>query len=153
MATLRAAMRIAVGADHAGYQLKEYLATWLAESGHAVYDLGTHSADPVDYPDYAAAVAQAVLDGRADRGVVVCGSGAGAAIAANKLNGIRAGVAHDSYTAHQMVEHDDVNVLCLGSRVIGQALAEDLVKVFIEARFSRDDRHVRRVDKIRALEQ
>jgi ribose 5-phosphate isomerase B len=153
MATLRAAMRIAVGSDHAGYQLKEYLATWLAESGHAVYDLGTHSGDPVDYPDYAAAVAQAVLDGRADRGVVVCGSGAGAAIAANKLNGIRAGVAHDSYTAHQMVEHDDVNVLCLGSRVIGQALAEDLVKVFIEAKFSRDDRHVRRVDKIRALEQ
>jgi ribose 5-phosphate isomerase B len=146
-------MRIAVGSDHAGYELKEHLATWLAESGHAVYDLGTHTADPVDYPDYAAAVAQAVLDGRADRGVVVCGSGAGAAIAANKLNGIRAGVAHDSYTAHQMVEHDDVNVLCLGSRVIGQALAEDLVRVFIEARFSRDDRHVRRVDKIRALER
>jgi ribose 5-phosphate isomerase B len=146
-------MRIAVGSDHAGFELKEHLSTWLAESGHAVYDLGTHTADPVDYPDYAAAVAQAVLDGRADRGVVVCGSGAGAAIAANKLNGIRAGVAHDSYTAHQMVEHDDVNVLCLGSRVIGQALAEDLVKVFIDARFSRDDRHVRRVDKIRALER
>lgn len=145
-------MRIAVGSDHAGYPLKEHLASWLAEKGHAVYDLGTHSSDPVDYPDYAAAVAKAVLDGRADRGVVVCGSGAGAAIAANKLQGIRAGVAHDSYTAHQMVEHDDVNVLALGSRVVGEALAEDLVKAFIEAKFSRDDRHVRRLDKIRALE-
>jgi ribose 5-phosphate isomerase B len=132
--------------------MKEHLATWLAESGHAVYDLGTHSADPVDYPDYSAAVAQAVLDGRADRGVIVCGSGAGAAIAANKFQGIRAGVAHDTYTAHQMVEHDDVNVLALGSRVIGQSLAEDVVRIFIEARFSRDDRHVRRLDKIRALE-
>ncbi|MEX0864611.1 MAG: ribose 5-phosphate isomerase B [Acidimicrobiia bacterium] len=146
-------MRIAVGSDHAGYEMKEDLASWLAESGHAVYDLGTHSTDPVDYPDYSTAVAQAVLDGRADRGVIVCGSGAGASIAANKLNGIRAAVAHDVYTAHQMVEHDDVNIICLGSRVIGQALAEDLVKTFIEARFSRDDRHVRRVDKIRALER
>jgi ribose 5-phosphate isomerase B len=132
--------------------MKEHLASWLAESGHAVYDLGTHSNEPVDYPDYAAAVAQAVLDGRADRGVVVCGSGAGACIAANKLRGIRAAVAHDTYTAHQMVEHDDVNVLCLGSRVVGTALAEDLVSTFIEARFSRGDRHVRRLDKIRSLE-
>lgn len=145
-------MRVAIGGDHAGYALKDHLASWLAESGHAVYDLGTHSQDPVDYPDFAASVARAVLDGRADRGVVVCGSGAGACIAANKLRGIRAGVAHDSYTAHQMVEHDDVNVLCLGSRVVGQALAEDLVRTFIEAQFSRDDRHVRRVEKIRALE-
>lgn len=152
MATLPAVMRIAVGSDHAGYDLKERLASWLAESGHAVYDLGTHSSDPVDYPDYAAAVAQAVLDGRADRGIVVCGSGAGASIAANKFNGIRAAVAHDAYTARQMVEHDDVNVLCLGSRVVGQALAEDLVRVFIDARFSREDRHLRRVEKIRALE-
>lgn len=145
-------MRIAVGSDHAGYSLKEHIASWLAESGHAVYDLGTHSEDPVDYPDYAASVAQAVLDGRADRGVVICGSGAGASIAANKLQGIRAGVAHDAYTAHQMVEHDDVNILCLGSRVVGQALAEDLIKTFIAAKFSREDRHVRRLDKIRALE-
>lgn len=145
-------MRIAVGSDHAGYPLKEHLASWLAEKGHAVYDLGTHSTDPVDYPDYAAAVARAVLDGRADRGIVVCGSGAGAAIAANKLQGIRAGVAHDTYTAHQMVEHDDVNVLALGSRVVGEALAEDLVKAYIEAKFSREDRHVRRLDKIKSLE-
>lgn len=152
MATLPHVMRIAVGSDHAGYPLKEHIASWLAEAGHAVYDLGTHSEDPVDYPDYSAAVARAVLDGRADRGIVICGSGAGAAIAANKFQGIRAGVAHDSYTAHQMVEHDDVNVLCLGSRVVGQALAEDLVNTFIAARFSREDRHVRRLDKIRALE-
>ena len=145
-------MRIALGSDHAGYELKEHLASWLAESGHAVYDLGTFSAEPVDYPDFAAAVSQAVLDGRAERGIVICGSGAGAAVAANKLNGIRASVAHDNYTAHQMVEHDDVNVLCLGSRVIGQAVAEDLVKIFLEARFTREDRHVRRLEKIRALE-
>jgi ribose 5-phosphate isomerase len=145
-------MRIALGSDHAGFQLKEHLASWLAESGHAVYDLGTHSPDPVDYPDYAAAVAQAVLDGRADRGVVICGSGAGAAVAANKLNGIRASVAHDAYTAHQMVEHDDVNVLCLGSRVVGTSLAEDLVETFLKSEFSREDRHVRRLDKIRSLE-
>lgn len=145
-------MRIALGSDHAGYPMKEHLASWLAESGHAVYDLGTHSNEPVDYPDYAASVSQAVLDGRADRGVIVCGSGAGACIAANKLRGIRAGVAHDTYTAHQMVEHDDVNVLCLGSRVVGTALAEDLVSTFIEAKFSRADRHVRRLDKIRSLE-
>lgn len=152
LATLGEYMRIALGSDHAGFPLKEHLATWLAESGHAVYDLGTHSADPVDYPDYSAAVAQAVLDGRADRGIIVCGSGAGAAIAANKFQGIRAGVAHDTYTAHQMVEHDDVNVLALGSRVIGQALAQDVIQTFIDAKFSRDDRHVRRLDKIRALE-
>lgn len=145
-------MRIAVGSDHAGYELKEHISTWLAESGHAVYDLGTHSADPVDYPDYAAAVAQAVLDGRADRAVVICGSGVGACIAANKLDGIRAGLAHDTYTAHQMVEHDDVNVLCIGSRVVGVALAEDLVRIFLEAKFTREERHVRRLDKIRALE-
>lgn len=146
-------MRIALGSDHAGYPLKEQLATWLAESGHAVYDLGTHNTDPVDYPDYAAAVGQAVLDGRADRGIVICGSGAGAAVAANKLNGIRSSVAHDVYTAHQMVEHDDVNVLCLGSRVIGSALAEDLVSAFLSAKFSREDRHVRRLEKIKAMER
>jgi ribose 5-phosphate isomerase B len=132
--------------------MKEHLSTWLAEAGHAVYDLGTHSPEPVDYPDYSAAVAQAVLDGRADRGIIICGSGAGAAIAANKLSGIRASVAHDTYTAHQMVEHDDVNILCLGSRVIGTALAEDLVTTFLEARFSREERHVKRLEKIRSLE-
>jgi ribose 5-phosphate isomerase B len=145
-------MRIALGSDHAGYALKDHLASWLAEAGHAVYDLGAHNTDPVDYPDYAAAVASAVLDGRADRGIVICGSGAGAAVAANKLNGIRASVAHDTYTAHQMVEHDDVNVLCLGARVIGSELAQDLIDAFLRAKFSREDRHVRRVEKIKALE-
>lgn len=146
-------MRIALGSDHAGYPLKDQLAGWLAESGHAVYDLGTHDTDPVDYPDYAAAVGQAVLDGRADRGIVICGSGAGASVAANKLNGVRASVAHDVYTAHQMVEHDDVNVLCLGSRVVGPALAEELVSAFLSAKFSREDRYLRRLDKIKALER
>lgn len=145
-------MRIALGSDHAGYPLKDHLASWLAEAGHAVYDLGAHNTEPVDYPDYAAAVASAVLDGRADRGIVICGSGAGAAVAANKLNGIRASVAHDTYTAHQMVEHDDVNVLCLGARVIGSELAQDLIDAFLKAKFSREDRHVRRVEKIKALE-
>jgi RpiB/LacA/LacB family sugar-phosphate isomerase len=145
-------MRIALGSDHAGYPLKDHLASWLAESGHAVYDLGAHNTDPVDYPDYAAAVASAVLDGRADRGIIICGSGAGAAVAANKLNGIRASVAHDTYTAHQMVEHDDVNVLCLGARVIGSEIARELITAFLQAKFSREDRHVRRVEKIRALE-
>lgn len=152
LATLPRAMRIALGSDHAGYSMKEHLASWLAESGHAVYDLGTHSAEPVDYPDYAAAVGQAVLDGRADRGIIICGSGAGASVAASKLNGIRAAVAHDMYTAHQMVEHDDVNVICLGSRVIGLALAKDLVTTFLDAKFSREERHVRRLEKIRSLE-
>jgi RpiB/LacA/LacB family sugar-phosphate isomerase len=152
VATLPRAMRIALGSDHAGYSMKEHLASWLAESGHAVYDLGTHSAEPVDYPDYAAAVGQAVLDGRADRGIIICGSGAGASVAASKLNGIRAAVAHDVYTAHQMVEHDDVNVICLGSRVIGIALAQDLVTTFLEAKFSREERHVRRLEKIKSLE-
>ncbi|MEX0796300.1 MAG: ribose 5-phosphate isomerase B [Acidimicrobiia bacterium] len=145
-------MRIALGSDHAGYPLKDDLASWLAESGHAVYDLGTHNTDPVDYPDYAAAVASAVLDGRADRGIIICGSGAGAAVAANKLNGIRASVAHDTYTARQMVEHDDVNVLCLGARVIGSEVARELITAFLQAKFSREDRHVRRLEKIKALE-
>lgn len=145
-------MRIAIAADHAGFELKEHLARLVAAAGHAVTDLGTHSADPVDYPDYAAAVGRAVVSGRVDRGIVVCGSGAGAAIAANKIRGIRAAVAHDTYTARQSVEHDDVNVLALGSRVIGESLADELVRAFLESRFSGADRHVRRVGKITALE-
>ena len=114
-------MRVAIGADHAGFQLKEDLAKLLADQGYAMLDMGTHSEAPVDYPDYAAAVGRAVREGRADRGVLVCGSGAGAAIAANKLKGVRAALAHDTYTAHQAVEHDDANVIALGSRVIGEA--------------------------------
>lgn len=145
-------MRIALGADHAGYDLKQHVAAMLAESGATVIDLGTHSTDPVDYPDFAAAVARAVTDGRAGRGIVICGSGAGACVAANKVRGIRAAVAHDTYTAHQAVEHDDVNVLCLGSRVIGQNLADELVKTFVAAEFTHEERHVRRLEKVKALE-
>jgi len=145
-------VRIALGADHAGFELKGIVARHLAEQGYTVFDLGTHSSDPVDYPDFAAAVARAVADGRADRGIVVCGSGAGASIAANKIRGIRATVAHDTYTAHQGVEHDDVNVLALGSRVIGPALALELVDAFLAAKFSGEERHVRRMEKVKALE-
>jgi ribose 5-phosphate isomerase B len=145
-------MRIALAADHAGFELKDHLAKLLANAGHAVYDLGTHTADPVDYPDVAALAANTVIDGRADRAVVICGSGAGACVAANKIKGIRAATAHDTYTAHQMVEHDDVNVLCLGSRVIGQQLAAEVTFAFIAAEFSKDERHIRRLAKIRELE-
>ena len=146
-------MRVAIGADHAGYQLKEELAAGLATSGYDVIDLGTFSTDPVDYPDIASAVGEAVRDGRADRGVLVCGSGAGASIAANKLHGIRATLAHDTYTAHQSVEHDDANVLALGSRVVGFELAGEIVRSFLGANFTGEERHVRRVDKITALEK
>lgn len=145
-------MRVGIGADHAGFEMKEHLAEMLAEQGHAVSDFGTHSADPVDYPDYAAAVSRAVADGRVERGIVVCGSGAGAAVAANKVRGIRAMTAHDTYTAHQGVEHDDVNVLCLGSRVVGSAVAGELASAFLAAVFSREARHVRRLEKVMALE-
>ena len=145
-------MRVAIGADHAGFQLKENLAKLLAEQGYAILDMGTHSEAPVDYPDYAAAVGRAVRDGRADRGVLVCGSGAGAAIAANKIKGVRAALAHDTYTAHQSVEHDDANVIAIGSRVIGRALAEEVATAFLLARFTGEERHVRRLDKVKALE-
>jgi ribose 5-phosphate isomerase B len=145
-------MRVAVGADHAGFGLKEHLAECLQQQGHEVIDLGTHSTEPVDYPDYAEAVGRAVLDGRADRGLIVCGSGVGACIAANKLPGIRAGLCHDTYSAAQGVLHDDVNVLVLGARVIGPALAEALVTSFLAARFTHAERHVRRLNKIKALE-
>jgi len=145
-------VRVAIGSDHAGFRLKQDLAAQVAAGGHSVLDLGTNSEDPVDYPDFSAAVARAVRDGRADRGIVVCGSGAGAAVAANKVRGIRAASAHDVYTAHQAVEHDDVNVLTLGSRVIGEELAAEIVGTFLGARFSGDERHVRRLAKVKALE-
>ena len=145
-------MRVGIGSDHAGFEMKEMLASLLAEQGHAVSDFGTHSADPVDYPDFAAAVGRAVADKRVDRGIVVCGSGAGAAVAANKVKGIRAMTAHDTYTAHQGVEHDDVNVLCLGSRVVGIEVARELAAAFLGAEFSREARHVRRLEKVLALE-
>jgi ribose 5-phosphate isomerase B len=145
-------MRVAIAADHAGFELKQHLAGCLRESGHDVIDFGTTSTEPVDYPDYAAAVGHAVVDGRAERGIVVCGSGVGASVAANKLPGVRAGLCHDTYSAAQGVEHDDINVLVLGARVIGPALAETLVRGFLAARFSGAERHVRRLAKVHALE-
>ena len=145
-------MRIAISADHAGYELKQDLATSLAKQGHDVLDLGTHSTAPVDYPDCAEAVAQAITGGRADRGVIVCGSGAGVSIAVNKFPGIRAAVVHDCYTAHQAVEHDDMNVLCVGARVIGAAVAAEIVQTFLAAQFSGEERHQRRLNKILAIE-
>ena len=146
-------MRIAVGSDHAGFELKQELSNYLSGLGHTVVDLGTHSTDPVDYPDYAEAIGSAVLSGSVDRGVLICGSGVGASVAANKLPGIRAGLCHDTYSAHQGVEHDDMNVLVLGARVIGPELAHELVRAFVGARFSAEPRHRRRLEKVRALEK
>ena len=145
-------MRIALSADHAGYEMKRDLAASVAKQGHDVVDLGTHSTAVVDYPDCAESVASTLRAGEADRGIIVCGSGAGVSIAANKFPGIRAAVCHDSYTAHQAVEHDDLNVLCLGARVIGLSLAEEIVSAFLGATFSREARHQRRLDKILAIE-
>lgn len=145
-------MRVAVGADHAGVRYKDVLAGELREMGHQVLDLGTDSEESVDYPDYARSVAEAVAEGRADRGLLVCGSAVGVSVAANKVPGIRAGVCHDCYSAVQGVEHDDMNVLCLGERIIGIELARQLVRSFMEAEFSGEPRHRRRLEKIRAIE-
>jgi ribose 5-phosphate isomerase B len=146
-------MRIAIASDHAGFKLKQDLVKYLEELGHTVVDLGTNSEDPVDYPDYAAALGNAVVGGTAERGVLICGSGVGASVAANKLKGVRAAVCHDTYSAHQGVEHDNMNVLVLGSRVIGPALADELVTAFVHATFSGEERFVRRLNKVRALEE
>jgi ribose 5-phosphate isomerase B len=145
-------MRIVVGADHAGYELKEALKSTIESLGHTVVDVGTHSTQAVDYPDFAEAVGVAIKDGRADRGILICGSGVGASIAANKLPGIRAAVCHDTYSAHQGVEHDDMNVLTLGARVIDRDLARTLVENFVGAKFSGEERHVRRLNKVLTLE-
>jgi ribose 5-phosphate isomerase B len=145
-------MRIAVAADHAGYQLKQDLLAYVRGLGHDVIDLGTDSTEPVDYPDYAEAVAKAILEGEAERGILVCGSGVGASVAANKLPGIRAAICHDTYSAHQGVEHDDMNVLVLGARVVGAELAHELVRAFVQAAFSGEDRHRRRLRKVLAIE-
>jgi ribose 5-phosphate isomerase B len=147
-------MRIAVAADHAGFPLKQLAIDTARAAGHSVTDLGTSSADvAVDYPDTARDAASAIRSGEADRAIIVCGSGAGVAIAASKFDGIRAAVAHDTYTAHQAVEHDDVNVLCLGGRVVGSALAEEIMQAFLAASFSGEDRHRRRLAKIEAIER
>ena len=142
-------LRVALGADHGGFSLKAELLPWLQDQGYEVLDLGAHTLDPADdYPDFAIAVAQAVASGEAQRGIVVCGSGVGACIVANKMTGIRACLCHDTYSAHQGVEHDDMNILCLGARVIGVELARELVSAFLKARFSGEERHRRRLQKV-----
>ena len=146
-------MRIAVSADHAGFEMKSALLAVLRAQGHEVLDLGAHSTAAVDYPDCAESVADALNDRRTERGIIVCGSGAGVSIAANKFPGIRAAVCHDTYTAHQAVEHDDMNVLCLGARVIGAKLAQEIATAFLAARFSGEERHRRRLNKILAIEK
>ncbi|HEY8867123.1 MAG TPA: ribose 5-phosphate isomerase B [Solirubrobacteraceae bacterium] len=146
-------MRIACGFDHAGFPLKEELLSVLREEGHVPIDLGTNSTEPVDYPDIAVAVGRAVRDGEAERGVVVCGSGAGVSIAATKMDGIRSATVHDTYTAHQAVEHDDMNVICFGARVIGPALAGEILRAFAGAQFTGEERHVRRLGKINEIER
>ena len=145
-------MRIVIGSDHAGFALKNSVGDVLRSLGHQILDVGAFNENPSDYSDFAEAVGRAVLDGRAERGVLVCGSGVGASVAANKLMGIRAAVCHDTYSAHQGVEHDDMNVLVMGSRVIGVKLAEDLVKTFVGAKYTNEERHARRIAKVKALE-
>ncbi len=146
-------MKIAVAGDHAGVPLNQTVIDELRRLGHEVTDLGTHDPNkPDDYPDYAAALAKEIVEGRCERGVLICGSGVGASVAANKVKGIRAGLAHDTYSAHQGVEHDDMNVLCLGARIIGPATAIELVHAFVGAQFTGEERHRRRLAKITAIE-
>ncbi len=146
-------MHVTIGSDHAGFELKQLLAAFLRNQGHRLTDVGTNSTEPVDYPDYAEALAASMLRGDSERGILICGSGVGASVAANKIPGIRAGLCHDSYSAHQGVEHDDMNVLVLGSRVIGPELAKDLCLQFLQARFTGEERHRRRLKKIFSIEQ
>src|SRR5215510_8290377 len=146
-------MKIALAADHAGYELKQTLLAYLNKQGYEVLDLGTDTGDvPSDYPDFARKIADAVLSGKAERGVLVCGSGVGASIAANKIQGIYAGLCHDTYSAHQGVEHDAMNVICLGSRVIGVELAREIAQAFLKAKFSGEERHARRFAEVKAIE-
>ncbi|HMN14551.1 MAG TPA: ribose 5-phosphate isomerase B [Bellilinea sp.] len=145
-------MQIAIGCDHAGFPLKDEVTRVVLQMGHEVIDVGTFDTNPVDYPDYAKKVADAVLGGRAERGILICGSGVGACVAANKIKGIFAGLCHDVYSAHQSVEHDDVNVLCIGARVIGPEPAKEIVQAFLNAQFSQGERHIRRTNKIREFE-
>lgn len=146
-------MRIGLGADHAGFELKQDLLGFVEASGHEVFDLGTDSKTPVDYPEFSEAVALAITGGRAERGILICGSGVGACVAANKVPGIRAGLCHDTYSAHQGVEHDNMNVLVMGGRVIGEELARELVRAYLMARFTGEERHRRRLEKIAEIEK
>ena len=146
-------MHIAIGADHAGLTLKEQLKPWLEAAGHQVLDLGAHDMDPDDdYPDFAEAVARAIQSGQAERGIVFCGSGVGASITANKVAGVRAGLCHDTYSSHQGVEHDDMNVICLGARIIGLDLSKEIVAAFIGANFIPEERFQRRLNKLNRVE-
>ena len=152
-----APIRIAIGGDHAGFPLKQLVAEQLASEGFAqlvcqVVDCGTNSTDSCDYPDFAIAVAQKILSGQVDRGIVVCGSGVGVSVAANKFPGIRAAICHDTYSAHQGVEHDDMNVLCIGGRIIGSELAMEIVRSFLAAQYTPAERHQRRLDKVLEIE-
>jgi len=146
-------MRITLGSDHAGFELKQILSRHLEQNGHQITDIGTNSTDPVDYPDYAEKLALSVLRGESERGILICGSGVGASVAANKIPGIRAGLCHDFYSAHQGVEHDNVNVLVLGARIIGPELAKDLSLAFLNARYTNEERHRRRLAKIADIEK
>jgi len=145
-------MRVAIAGDHAGFPLKQWLAAELRNHGHDIVDLGAHDETPSDYPDFARVLGKAVSSGQVERGILVCGSGVGACVAANKIKGIRAGLAHDTYSAHQGVEHDDMNVLCLGARVIGQAPALEIARAFLQARFTNEERHARRLKKVLEIE-
>lgn len=146
-------MKIAVAADHGGFPLKARVIETIRAAGHEVLDLGTNSSEPVDYPDYAKALGEAIQQGQAERGVLLCGSGVGACVAVNKMRGIRGGICHDTYSAHQGVEHDDMNVLCLGARIIGPELLPELVRAFIGAKFTAEERHLRRVGKVKKMEE
>jgi RpiB/LacA/LacB family sugar-phosphate isomerase len=145
-------MRLVIGSDHAGFDLKTTLAASLRELRHHIIDVGPDSADAVDYPDYAEKLAAVLLNGRAERGILICGSGVGASVAANKIPGIRAGLCHDAYSARQGVEHEDINVLVLGARVIGAGMAEQLVRTYLDAQFTHEHRHIRRLEKLKDLE-
>lgn len=145
-------MRLVVGADHRGYCLKNTIAEHLRSLGHEVLDVGTNDSNSVDYPDLALAVGRALQEGEAERGFLVCGSGIGAVIAANKMRGIRAGLCHDTYSAHQGVEHDDMNLVCMGSRVVGEDLALEIVEAFVGAQFMQEERYRRRLAKVQKLE-
>lgn len=145
-------MKVIVGSDHAGFRYKTILVSALKEQGYEVLDLGTQTELPSDYPDHAADVAKALINKQGDRGILICGSSVGVSIAANKFKGIRAGVCHDTYSAHQSVEHDDVNILCIGERVIGIELAKDIVFAFLKAEFTNEERHLKRLAKIAAIE-
>jgi len=145
-------MRIVVGSDHAGFELKQTIIDCVGNLGHEVINVGTDGPESVDYPDFAAKVGQAILDGKAGRGILICGSGVGASVSANKLPGIRAAICHDCYSARQGVEHDDMNVLVLGARIVASSLARDLVRIFLAAEFTGEERHKRRLEKITALE-